>query len=344
VADIPEELKPGNTRADNENIDPEVEEYSQKLQEMQDEVNEVIAGQNDVVEQVLISLMCDGNILLEGVPGLGKSLLVETFSQVVSNTDFSRIQFVPDMLPSDILGQRIYSQKKGEFSINKGPVFSNFLLADEINRAPPKTQAAMMEVMQEKKVSISKRTFELDRPFLVLATQNPLEQKGTYPLPEAIIDRFFMKITLDYPEPKNEAEILKDNTIKNRDMKQEIDQIVSKEEVKEIQELVRDVHISNEVYVYIVSLVNALRGNIDKKVEMLQYVDYGPSPRASIWLTMGASAKAILEGRDYVKPSDVKKIAPPVLTHRVQLNYEGEIKDIETDDVIESVLNFVEPV
>jgi MoxR-like ATPase len=344
VADIPEELKPGNTSPENENIDPEIEEYSQKLQEMQDEVNEVIAGQNDVVEQVLISLMCDGNILLEGVPGLGKSLLVETFSQVVSNTDFSRIQFVPDMLPSDILGQRVYSQKKGEFSINKGPVFSNFLLADEINRAPPKTQAAMMEVMQEKKVSIAKKTFELDRPFLVLATQNPLEQKGTYPLPEAIIDRFFMKITLDYPEPENEAEILKDNTIKNRDMKQEIDQIVSKEEVKEIQELVRDVHISNEVYVYIVSLVNALRGNTDKKVEMLQYVDYGPSPRASIWLTMGASAKAILEGRDYVKPSDVKKIAPPVLTHRVQLNYEGEIKDIETDDVIESVLNFVEPV
>lgn len=342
MKDIPEELKPGNDEKND--ISPEVEEYSRKLQEIQDEVNEVIAGQNDVVEQVLISLMCDGNILLEGVPGLGKSLLVETFSQVVSDTYFSRIQFVPDMLPSDILGQRVYSQKKGEFSINKGPVFSNFLLADEINRAPPKTQAAMMEVMQEKKVSIAKETFELDRPFLVLATQNPLEQKGTYPLPEAIIDRFFMKINLDYPSPENEAEILKDNTIKNRDMKTEIDEIVTKQEVIEIQELVRDVHISDEVYFYIVSLVNALRGNIDKKVEMLKYVDYGPSPRASIWLSMGASAKAILEGRDYVKPSDVKKIALPVLTHRVQLNYEGEIKDIDSDDVIESVLNFVESV
>ncbi|MFT4892536.1 MAG: MoxR-like ATPase [Candidatus Nanohaloarchaea archaeon] len=344
MEDIPEELKPEENRSPESGIEQDVEKYSQRMQEIQDEVNEVIQGQNDVVEQVLIALMCDGNILLEGVPGLGKSLLVETFSKTVSDTDFNRIQFVPDMLPSDILGQRVYSQKKGEFNVNKGPVFSNFLLADEINRAPPKTQAAMMEVMQEKKVSIAKEEYELDRPFLVLATQNPLEQKGTYPLPEAIIDRFFMKINLDYPEPDNEAEILKNNSIRDRDLKEGINPEISREEIIEVQELVRDIYISDEVYLYIVSLVNALRGNIDKKIEMMKYVEAGPSPRASIWLTLGASAKALMDNRTFVKPSDVKSIAPPVLRHRINLNYEGEIKDIDSNDVVESVLNFVESV
>jgi MoxR-like ATPase len=342
VADIPEELMPDEEPE--QNIDSDLEEYAEKMQKVEDEVNEVIAGQNDTVRQVLISLMCDGNILLEGVPGLGKSLLVETLSETVRGTDFNRIQFVPDMLPSDILGQRVYSQKKGDFNINKGPVFSNFLLADEINRAPPKTQAAMMEVMQEKKVSIGKETFELEKPFLVLATQNPLEQKGTYPLPEAIIDRFFMKIMLDYPEPENEEEILRSNSIKDQNLKDGIEKVISREEIIEVQELVRDIHVADEVNTYIVSLVNALRGNIDKKIEMLKYLEAGPSPRASIWLSMGASANALMEGRSYVKPSDVKEIAMPVLRHRVQLNYEGEIKDVESEDVIESVLNFVESV
>lgn len=339
-----EYLFEGEKKEDREQFQQEVEEYGKKIRKMRNEISNVIVGQEDAVENVLLSLMCDGNILLEGVPGLGKSLLIETLAQVVSDADFNRIQFVPDMLPSDILGQRVYNQKKGDFYINKGPVFTNFLLADEINRAPPKTQAALMEVMQEQKVSIEKESFDLEPPYLVLATQNPLEQKGTYPLPEAVIDRFFMKLRLDYPEEDEEQRIVRKNSLNQTDIFSPLDEVVSKDEILEIQEIVRGIYISEKVEEYIIRIVNYLRDNTDKKIETLKYIDYGPSPRASIWLSMGASANAVMEGRTFVTPEDVKEVAQPVLRHRVLLNYEGKIRDITTDQVIESVLDYVETV
>ena len=327
-----------------EKFEARIKEHGEKFREIRDMMSHVIVGQENAVEKVLIALMCDGNVLLEGVPGLGKSLTVETLSRTISGTEMNRIQFVPDMLPSDILGQRVYNQEKGEFYINKGPVFANFLLADEINRAPPKTQAAMMEVMQEKKVSIEKEEFQLEPPYLVLATQNPLEQKGTYPLPEAVIDRFFMKLVLDYPKPDEEVEILQRNSIKDSDPFSDINEVASKEDILQVQEDVTNIYISPEVQKYIVELITTARGRTENGVESMKYVDFGPSPRASIWLSLGASAYAILDDRTYVIPDDVKKIAKPILRHRILLNYEGKISDTSTDDVIEEILNSVDTV
>lgn len=320
-----------------------IEEHKSAFEDLQENLKKVIIGQDDVVERVVISLMCDGNILLEGVPGLGKSLLVESLGRSVEGAAYNRIQFVPDMLPSDILGQRVYNQKKGEFRINKGPVFTNFLLADEINRAPPKTQAAMMEVMQEKKVSIEKKDFQLDPPFLVLATQNPVEQKGTYPLPEAIMDRFFMKLELNYPERDDENEILLRNSIRQNDIFDQLEKVLDKEQILQAQEDVRDIHISEDVRNYITKIITTARGKSEKSIEVLQYIDYGPSPRASIWLSLAASAKAMLEGRDFAKPEDVKQSAKPILRHRVQLNYEAKLKDMSKNQVVEAILDHVEP-
>lgn len=325
-----------------ESFEERVKEHSENLEDMQEMMSEVIVGQEDIVDHVLIGLVCDGNLLLEGVPGLGKSLLVETLSRTVEDTDFNRIQFIPDMLPSDILGQRVYNQAKGEFYINKGPVFTNFLLADEINRAPPKTQAAMMEVMQEKKVSIEKEEFDLKPPYLVLATQNPLEQKGTYPLPEAVIDRFFMKLVLDYPDNDEELDILKQNSIKDADPFSDVEKVMSKEEILQAQKDVRDIYISEKVQKYIIELVSIARGEKENNIKRMKYVDYGPSPRASIWLSLGASANAMMDGRTYVLPDDVKAMAEPILRHRILLNYEGRISKFDSTDVIEEILDKVE--
>jgi MoxR-like ATPase len=348
------ELSPTEKAAKkNHNVDSEeeYEEFEQRIQEhgenfnkIREMIGEVIVGQEEAVERVLIALMCDGNVLLEGVPGLGKSLLVETLQRTISGTDANRIQFVPDMLPSDILGQRVYNQKKGDFYINKGPVFTNFLLADEINRAPPKTQAAMMEVMQEKKVDIEDEEFDLEPPYLVLATQNPLEQKGTYPLPEAVIDRFFMKLVLDYPEPDEEVEILQRNSIRDLDTFSDVEKVVDEEDILQAQKDVRNIYISPEVQKFIVEITSTARGRKENGVKSMKFVDFGPSPRASIWLSLGASAYAILDGRTYVIPDDVKKIAKPILRHRILLNYEGKISDTSTDDVVEEILENIDTV
>ncbi len=318
-----------------------IEETKEKFEKLQEELDKVVIGLDKVKKNIAISLLVDGNLLLEGVPGLAKSLLVETLSNIITGCDFNRIQFVPDMLPADILGNRVYNQKKGEFYINKGPVFSNFILADEINRAPPKTQAAMMEVMQEKKVSIEKKEFKLEPPFLVLATQNPLEQKGTYPLPEAIIDRFFMKLDLGYPLKSEEMEILEANTIRTAIPFQDLNEILDKEDILEAQEVVRNIYISKSVKKYIVDIVIEARGTNNPTTESMKYVDYGPGPRATIWLAMGASAEAVLNGRAYVIPEDVKNVAKGILRHRILLNYEGKIADITTDDIIEDILQEV---
>jgi MoxR-like ATPase len=318
-----------------------VENHSESFQGLREGIQDVVVGQEDIVEKVIISVICDGHVLLEGVPGLGKSLLVESLSKSVSDAESNRIQFVPDMLPSDVIGQRIYNQKTGDFRINKGPVFTNFLLADEINRAPPKTQAALMEVMQEKKVSIEEQDFNIESPYVVLATQNPVEQKGTYPLPEAIIDRFFMKLELNYPDKDNENKILIQNSIRDQNLLESLEDVISKDDILQAQEDVRNIFLSEDVRDYITELVTTARGENDHKIELVDYIDYAPSPRASIWLSLGASAKAMMEGRTYAKPKDVKEIAKPVLRHRVNLNYEARLQDIDSNQAVDAILNHV---
>ena len=306
------------------------------------EIAKVIVGQEEVVEAAIIALISDGHLLLEGVPGLAKSLLVETLARCISGATFRRIQFVPDMLPADILGMNVFNPKTGEFYIVKGPIFANFILADEINRAPPKTQAALMEVMQERKVNIQKKEFILDRPFLVMATQNPLEQYGTYPLPEAIVDRFFMKILLDYPSEEEELKIINQNTMVKRDIFSDVKPVITKNFVLESQKVVRQLYIAPEIQKYIVDIVNTTRGRSKYKTEKLKYIRYGASPRASIILGLASRAYALLQGRDFVIPTDVKHIAKPVLRHRIILNYEGKASGITQDEIIDEILNKVE--
>ncbi len=321
-----------------------IEDARNKIDLMFNEIGRTIIGQEETVFSTITGLICDGHILLEGVPGLAKSLLVETLGRVVKGTSFRRIQFVPDMLPADILGVNAYNPKTGGFYIVKGPIFANFILADEINRAPPKTQAALMEVMQEKKVNISKETFPLDRPFLVLATQNPLEQYGTYPLPEAIVDRFFMKIILDYPKPEEELEIINRNTIVNRDELELLKPVVTKADIIKFQKLVRSVYISPEIKKYIIDIVNTTRGRSEYKIPELKYVKYGGSPRASIYLGLAGRAVALMNGRDFVIPEDIKRVAHDVLRHRILLNYEGKAAGIQTDEIVTKILDLIEVV
>ena len=322
----------------------EIKNVQKGINALMKEISKIVVGQKDVINAVIISLICDGHALLEGVPGLAKSLLVETLSRTIKGTTFRRIQFVPDMLPADILGVNAYNPQTGEFYIVKGPIFANFILADEINRAPPKTQAAMMEVMQERKVNIHKHEFMLDRPFLVLATQNPIEQYGTYPLPEAVIDRFFMKIIVDYPSESEELEIIDKNTMVQYNIFENVKQVVDKNFILEAQKLVRKIYIAPSIKKYIVDIVNTTRGKTNYKIPELRFVRYGGSPRASICLGLAARAVAMLEGRDFVVPKDIKKVALNVLRHRIILNYEGKAAGISTDEIIKNILDTVEVV
>ncbi len=318
-----------------------LKEYKHKIEKVKKEVEKVVVGQKEIIEQVLISLISDMHALLEGVPGLAKSLLVETLSRTITGTTFRRIQFVPDMLPSDIIGVNAFNPTKGEFYIIKGPIFANFILADEINRAPPKTQAAIMEAMQERKVNIAKEEFILDRPFMVLATQNPLEQQGVFPLPEAVIDRFFMKILVDYPKWDEEMEIIDRNTVVNYNVFEGVDPVFTKEEILQIQHDVRRVYISRPVKEYILAIVHATRRK-SEEIKYSEYIRYGASPRGSISLGLAARAVALMDGRDFVTPGDVKLIAHPILRHRIILNYEGKAAGISTDEIIDEILNTVE--
>lgn len=318
-----------------------IKNYQDVLKRMKKEIQKVIVGQNEVIEHVLICLICDAHALLEGVPGLAKSLLVETLSRCITGTTFRRIQFVPDMLPSDILGVNAFNPVKGDFYIIKGPIFANFILADEINRAPPKTQAAMMEAMQERKVNIHKEEFILDKPFLVLATQNPLEQQGVYPLPEAVVDRFFMKILVDYPKWDEELEIIERNTLVRYDIFDPVKPVMDKETILTIQKDVRKIYISTPVKEYILRIVTATRTK-DEKIRYSKYIKYGASPRGTIALALAARAVALMDGRDFVTPGDVKLVAHPVLRHRIILNYEGKAAGISTDEIIDEILEGVE--
>lgn len=313
--------------------------HKAKIKEVYAEVAKVVVGQEYMVNRLLIGLFTNGHILLEGVPGLAKTLTVSTLAQVL-HLDFSRIQFTPDLLPADLVGTMIYNQREGKFEVKKGPIFANIILADEINRSPAKVQSALLEAMQEKQVTIGETTFKLDRPFLVLATQNPVENEGTYPLPEAQIDRFMMKVYVDYPTKDQELEIMR--RISNMKFDFTVNPLLTKEDIFEIRDNINKVKISESLERYIIELVFATRKPLEYKLnEQAQYIQFGASPRASINLNLAAKAAAYIDGRDYVLPEDIKEVALDVMNHRILLNYEAEADNVKTGDIIKAILGRV---
>lgn len=303
------------------------------------EMGKVIVGQKQLTEGLLIGLLSNGHVLLEGVPGLAKTLAIKTLSQIVKSK-FNRIQFTPDLLPADLLGTMIYSQKNEEFVVKKGPVFANFILADEINRSPAKVQSALLEAMQEHQVTIGEQTFKLDDPFLVLATQNPIEQEGTYPLPEAQVDRFMLKIIVSYPKKDEEKLIIRQN-ITGEFPKPE--QILTSEDIVRAREIVKEVYIGEKIEQYIVDIVSATRKPEDYQLSNFkELISYGASPRAGISLAKAAKAYAFIKRRGYVIPEDVKAVCHAVLRHRIGLSYEAEAQNITTEEIVSEILNAVQ--
>lgn len=303
------------------------------------EMNKVIVGQKHLVEGLLIGLLSDGHILLEGVPGLAKTLAINTLATTI-DAKFSRIQFTPDLLPADVLGTLIYSQKKEEFVVKHGPIFANFILADEINRAPAKVQSALLEAMQERQVTIGESTFVLDEPFLVMATQNPIEQEGTYPLPEAQVDRFLLKVVIGYPSKEEEKVIIRQNTSNER---KKIVPLLRPEEIVEAQKVVENIYLDEKIERYIVDIVFATRFPGDCGLNDLStIIAFGASPRASISLARAARAYAFLRQRGYVVPEDVRAVCHDVLRHRIGLTYEAEANNINADEIISEILDKVE--
>ena len=319
-------------------INDRVKEESGFIDQLLSEMSKVIIGQRQMVERLLIGLLCNGHILIEGVPGLAKTLAVSTLAKAIA-AKFQRLQFTPDLLPADLVGTMIYRQNTGEFAPKKGPIFANIILADEINRAPAKVQSALLEAMQERQVTIGDQTYPLDDPFLVLATQNPIEQEGTYPLPEAQVDRFMLKVNVTYPSKKEEREIL-DRLTEINDYTAE--KLVEPAQILRARQVVEDVHIEGKVKDYIVNIVFATRQPAEFGIELANFIDFGASPRASIYLMQAAKAHAFLRRRGYVTPDDVKTVGPDVLRHRVILTYEAEAEEMTTDDVIRRVFDEVE--
>ncbi|MBP5423209.1 MAG: MoxR family ATPase [Paludibacteraceae bacterium] len=302
-------------------------------------MNKSIVGQKHLVESLLIGLLADGHVLLEGVPGLAKTLAIKTLGELI-DAKYSRIQFTPDLLPADVIGTMIYSQKSEEFNIKKGPIFANLVLADEINRAPAKVQSALLEAMQERQVTIGEESFKLPKPFLVLATQNPIEQEGTYPLPEAQLDRFMLKVHISYPKPEEEQQIISQNINKE---KVEIKPILKPEDIIKARSVVQEVYIDEKIRKYIVDIVNATRYPEQYKLENLkEMISFGGSPRASINLALAARAYAFIKRRGYVIPEDVRAIAMDVLRHRIGLSYEAEANNMTSEDIVNEILNAVE--
>lgn len=302
------------------------------------EMGKVIVGQKQLVENLLIGLLANGHILLEGMPGLAKTLAINTLAQAVS-ADFNRIQFTPDLLPSDLLGTMIYSQKNESFEVHKGPVFANFVLADEINRSPAKVQSALLEAMQERQVTIGDKTFKLPDPFLVMATQNPIEQEGTYPLPEAQVDRFMLKVVVSYPRKEEERQIIRMN---NTGTFPQVNPVVKPEDIVRARQVVRDVYMDEKIERYIVDIVYATRTPDDYKLpELKELISYGASPRASISLSAAAKAYAFIKRRGYVIPEDVRAVCNEVLRHRIGLTYEAEAENVTSEQIIEKVINSV---
>jgi len=315
-----------------------VQRESVFVERVQGEIRKVIVGQKSMLDRLLIGLLGGGHLLLEGVPGLAKTLSVKTLADVI-DAKFQRIQFTPDLLPADLIGTMIYNQKDGQFVPRKGPLFANIILADEINRAPAKVQSALLEAMQEMQVTIGDTTYSLSPPFLVLATQNPIEQEGTYPLPEAQVDRFMLKLRIDYPNKGEEREILERMTgVNHFDVKR----IITPAEILHARQVVGQVYVDNRIKDYIVEIVFATRRPEEYKLDIKGLIQFGASPRATVFLTVAAKAHAFIRGRGYVTPEDVKSIAFDVLRHRIILSYEAEAEDVTTEQIIQRVLDTIE--
>ena len=313
-----------------------VRQHYEHFDRLLTEIRRVIVGQEQLLRKMLVGLLADGHILLEGVPGLAKTMAVSSLARAI-RTRFQRIQFTPDLLPADILGTLVFQPKDGTFAVKKGPIFSNLVLADEINRAPAKVQSALLEAMQERQVTIGEQTFRLDEPFLVLATQNPIEQEGTYPLPEAQVDRFMLKLLVDYPSRDEERMIL-DRMAPQRGIPQ-VAEVLEPAQVIAARQVLDEIYVDDKVRDYIVALVHATRSPDDFGLKVGDWIEYGASPRATIYLARGARAMAFLAGRGYVTPQDVKDIAPDVLRHRVIVSYEAEAEEKTSEDVVRHVLD-----
>lgn len=316
-----------------------IKEKSDILTELIDEVGKVIVGQRYLIERLVIGMLANGHILLEGVPGLAKTLTVMTLAKAIK-ADYQRVQFTPDLLPADLIGTLIYNPRDGEFSTKKGPIFSNIILADEINRAPAKVQSALLEAMQEKQVTIGENTFKLEEPFLVLATQNPIEQEGTYPLPEAQIDRFMLKLIVSYPTKQEEREILEKKAL--TDSAVNIKPIISAEDIQQLRSVVDQIYIDDKIKDYIVDLVFASREPKKYNLDIDQFIEFGASPRATIYLAIASKAYAFLRGRGYVTPQDVKTIGMDVLRHRIIITYEAEAEELTSEKIIQRIFDNVE--
>lgn len=314
-----------------------IEKLSTKINKVVDEISKSIVGQKDMVKRLLIGLFTGGHILLEGVPGLAKTLAVKTLSSTIS-ADFKRIQFTPDLLPADLIGTLIYNQKKGEFTTKKGPIFTNIILADEINRAPSKVQSALLECMQEKQVTIGSETYKLEEPFMVFATENPIEQEGTYPLPEAQVDRFMLKVKITYPKFEEEKKIVR-KVIEEKEPI--ITAMLEKQEIKEIRDIVSQVYIDEQVINYIVDIVNATRKPTKYRLDP-NLISFGASPRASIYLALASKSNAFLNGKAFVTPEDVREIGEDVLRHRIVLSYEAEAEEKTPEEIISKIFDSVE--
>jgi MoxR-like ATPase len=324
-------------------MDPQIEEIQRIIDQqgsfigrLTDEIGHVIVGQKYMIERLLIGLLADGHILIEGVPGLAKTLAVRTLSDVVRTT-FKRIQFTPDLLPGDLTGTMIYQD--GKFIARKGPFFANFILADEINRAPAKVQSALLEAMQERQVTIGDQTYPLPKPFLVLATQNPIEQEGTYPLPEAQVDRFMLKLKIDYPDREEELKIQERMAVK--DIPQ-VSPVINPEDIMQAREAVYKIYIDEKVKNYIVDIVMASRKPKKYNIDIDDLIAYGASPRATIYLNLAGRAHAFLQGRAYVTPDDIKSIGPDILRHRIILSYEAEAEELTSEDIVQKIFDGVE--
>lgn len=323
-----------------EEINRKVMEKSEIIDTILKEVNKVIVGQEYMITRMLIGLLADGHILLEGVPGLAKTLAVSTLSSTIQAT-FKRIQFTPDLLPADLIGTLIYNQKTAEFTPKKGPIFANFVLADEINRAPSKVQSALLEAMQERQVTISDTTYKLPKPFLVMATQNPLEQEGTYPLPEAQVDRFMLKLIVNYPS-RNEERLILDRMVKKETIP--VNPVITPQNILDLRNLVKEIYMEEKLKDYIIDIIFATRTpeNYKNLTELKNWIDCGASPRATIYLAQAAKAHAFLQHRGYVTPDDIKAIGRDVLRHRIILTYEAEAEQIKQEDIVTKIFDEVE--
>ncbi len=328
-----------NMTVDVKQISEKVQTESQVIDRIRSEMHKVIVGQNLLVDRLIMALLCNNHVLIEGVPGLAKTLTVTTLARLIHAT-FHRIQFTPDLLPADVIGTLIYNPKTGEFTTKKGPIFANIVLADEINRAPAKVQSALLESMQERQVTIGDESFPMDDPFLVLATQNPIEQEGTYPLPEAQVDRFMLKLKITYPTKQEEHQILK-KMARSKPIT-DVSPIITPQDIKRLRELSDDIFMDEKIEEYIVNIVEATRNPSAYKLNIHQLIRYGASPRASIYLAMASKAHALMNGRGYVVPQDVKSVAMDVLRHRVIVSYEAEAEEKTSEQIIEQILQTVD--